>query len=106
MSNIVPRLLLTEDEGCVMALTGDYAQNAKPIGGFYTLKRLASAVRRGQFPRIEHKVLTMCGSSVRGFANVKCTIDGKQITALVDLVTGSLYDKKTGQCYSGNLRIV
>ena len=72
----------------------------------HTTNTLQTAVRKGLLQYETHRVRTICGSSVRKFVLVVVMHEGGEMRVLADIVTGSLYDIETGQCFTGNLRIV
>lgn len=47
----------------------------------------------------------MCGTRVRKMLVVMVEYKGKEMKVLADIVTGSLYNIETGECYTGNLKI-
>ena len=102
---MLPRLLISP--GWLCAIEGnDDRRVPEEDERIYTLSRLRRACKVGILPTQEHKVRTICGSSIRKFTEVDVLIERQRKEVLADIVTGSLYDKITGQCLSGPLQIV
>lgn len=70
----------------------------------HTIKSLQRLIKRKELVPEVHWVKTICGSSERKFVPLEVN-DPDPINVLADVVTGSLYNPDTGECYTGNLKI-
>ena len=72
----------------------------------HTIKSLQWLIKRKELVPEVHWVKTICGSSERKFVPLEVN-DPKYgpMRVLAEVVTGSLYNPDTGECYTGNLKI-
>jgi len=77
----------------------------------HTIKSLQRLIKRKELVPEVHWVKTICGSSERKFVPLEVydpDPNGRIVRPLIvlaDVVTGSLYNPDTGECYTGNLKI-
>jgi hypothetical protein len=96
----MPFAIVDEEAFCLLS-NGSVRSEKKG----HTTNTLQKAVRKKQLECEEHRVRTCCGSSLRKFVKVAVLHEGGEMRVLADIVTGSLYDIETGQCFTGNLKI-
>jgi hypothetical protein len=96
-----PRGVLDHESFCLVA-----TRSIRVGTRGYSCGALASAVKKDRMEAEEHFVRGCCGSSVRKMVRIVVRYEGRVRLVLADIVTGSLYSLRTGQCFTGNLHIV
>ena len=71
----------------------------------HTCQTLQRAVRNNMVAYEEYRVRGISGSSLHKMVMVVVRSNGKDTLVMADIITGSLYNLKTGKCYTGNLRM-
>ena len=95
---------LLSDEGFYLE-TG-YPSHAKHEKRFLNVQDLNVAIKKKRIPVEKHRVRTIAGTTERKFARIEVLADGEYMPVLANITTGALFSVKTGQCYSGNPKIV
>ena len=71
----------------------------------HTCQTLQKAVKKKIVKVEEHRVRSVAGSAVKKMVKVRVKRGTRHYLVLADIVTGSLYNLRTGECYTGKLFI-
>ena len=97
IANNAPDAILDAEAFCLIA-SGSIRSEKRG----HTCTTLQRAAKKKLVRTEQHRVRTIAGSALRLMVKVRVEYHGRQFVVLADIVTGSLYSLRTGQCYSGS----